>query len=101
LRIVTICSRRSPNAKYLQKQFANINAIFHGVVEDLSDLDQILDTRQRLIAFPEYQTPGFVEEVSGLYDQPLWSLLIRPCMGHIHRHLGELEVVKNISRAQV
>lgn len=64
-----------------------------------SDLDQILDTRQRLSAFPEYQTPGFVEEVTSLYDQPVWGLLMRPCMGHIHRHLGELEVVKNILRA--
>lgn len=65
-----------------------------------SDLDQILDTRQRLLAFPEYQTPGFIEEVSDLYDQPVWGLLMRPCIGHIHRHLGELEVVKHILRAQ-
>jgi hypothetical protein len=65
-----------------------------------SDLDQIFDTRQRLAAFPEYQTPGFIEEVSSLYDQPAWVLLMRPCIGHIHRHLGELEVVKNILRAQ-
>jgi hypothetical protein len=65
-----------------------------------SDLDQILDIRQRLAAFPEYQTPGFIEEVTSLYDQPVWGLLMRPCIGHIHRHLGELEVVKNILRAQ-
>jgi hypothetical protein len=65
-----------------------------------SDLDQILDTRQRLSAFPEYQTPGFMEEVGDLYDQPVWGLLMRPCVGHIHRHLGELEVVKTILRAQ-
>ena len=64
------------------------------------DLDQILDTRQRLTAFAEYQTPGYVEEVANLYDQPIWSLLMRPCIGHIHRHLGELELVKNIVRAQ-
>jgi DinB superfamily len=66
-----------------------------------SDLDQILDIRQRLTAFPEYQTPGFVEEVAGLYDQPIWSLLMRPCIEHIHRHLGELEVMKHISRVDV
>jgi hypothetical protein len=51
------------------------------------DLDQIVNTRQRLAAFPEYQTPGFMEEISNLYDQPVWALLMRPCMGHIHRHL--------------
>ncbi len=64
-----------------------------------SDLDQILDIRQRLAAFPEYQTPGFVEEIANLYDQPIWSLLMRPCIGHVHGHLGELEVVKHILRA--
>jgi hypothetical protein len=65
-----------------------------------SDLDQIFDTQQRLSAFPEYQTPGFIEEVGSLYNQPVWVLLMRPCIGHIHRHLGELEVVKNILRAE-
>jgi hypothetical protein len=64
-----------------------------------SDFDQVFDFRQRLAAFPEYQTPGFVEEVSNLYDQPIWGILMRPCIGHIHRHLGELEVVKSILRA--
>jgi hypothetical protein len=65
-----------------------------------SELDLIPDMRRRLSAFPEYQTPGFVEEAASLYDQPVWALLMRPCIGHIHRHLGELEVVKTIIRAQ-
>jgi len=65
-----------------------------------SDLDQVPDSRARLSAYPEYQTPAFVEEVTGLYDKPAWSLLMRPCMGHIHRHLGELEMAKSILRAQ-
>ena len=69
-----------------------------GAISD-SDLDQTLDMRQHLAGFPEYQTPGFVEEIANLYDQPVWALLLRPCMGHIHRHLGELEVVKTILRA--
>jgi hypothetical protein len=64
------------------------------------DLDQILDTRQRLLAYPEYQTPGFIEEAADLYDQPIWALLMRPCIGHIHRHLGELEVLKSILRTR-
>ena len=65
-----------------------------------SDLDQLPDAQQRLSAFPEYQTPGFIEEVANLYDEPVWALLMRPCIGHIHRHLGELEVVKTILRAE-
>lgn len=62
------------------------------------ELDQIPDARGRLAAFPEYQTPGYVEEVDNLLDLPVWGLLIRPCMGHVHRHLGELEITKDILR---
>ena len=65
-----------------------------------NDLDQVPDVRQRLSAFPEYQTTGFIEEVTHLFDQPAGILLMRPCMGHIHRHLGELELVKTILRSQ-
>jgi hypothetical protein len=63
------------------------------------DLDRIPDTRLHLSPYPEYQTPGFYEEVSSLLDQPIWSQLMRPCIGHIHRHLGELELVKAVLRA--
>jgi len=63
-----------------------------------SDLDQVVDIPQRLAAFPEYQTPGFVAEVQNLFDQPAWNQLMRPCIGHVHRHLGELEIVKAILR---
>ena len=64
-----------------------------------SDLDQVNDTQQRLSSFPEYQTPGFLDDVKNLINQPAWTLLMRPCIGHIHRHLGELEIVKTILRA--
>ena len=65
-----------------------------------SDLDQIPKVSQHLSPYPEYQTPGFVEEAGSLFDQPVWSQLMRPCIGHVHRHLGELEIVKNILRAR-
>ena len=63
-----------------------------------AQLDQITDARERLKTFPEYQTPGYLEEVDNLLDLPVWGLLIRPCMGHAHRHLGELEITKDILR---
>ena len=65
---------------------------------DESDLDILPNISQHLSAYPEYQTPGYVEEASSLFDQPIWSQLMRPCIGHIHRHLGELEIVKDIMR---
>lgn len=64
-----------------------------------SDLDQLPNIPQHLSPYPEYQTPGFIEETRSLFDQPIWGQLMRPCIGHIHRHLGELEIVKNILRA--
>jgi hypothetical protein len=63
-----------------------------------NDLDRVPDARQHLAAFPEYQTPGYIEEVNNLHGLPVWGLLIRPCMGHVHRHLGELEILKDILR---
>jgi len=61
-------------------------------------LDQVPDARAHLAAFPEYQTPGYMEEVNNLYDLPAWGLLIRPCMGHVQRHLGEVDITKDVLR---
>src|SRR6185436_7436716 len=62
------------------------------------DLDQKPDAATRLAAFPEYQTPGYFEETHDLLALPVWGLLIRPCMGHVQRHLGELDRFKDILR---
>lgn len=67
-------------------------------LQDLNDedLDQIPPARENLAPYPEYQTPGFHEETDGLLDQPIWSLLMRPCIGHVYRHIGELMAVKEV-----
>ena len=65
---------------------------------DEGDLDRVPNTQAYLTAFPEYQTPGYLEEINNLFGLPVWGLLIRPCMGHIHRHCGELEITKDILR---
>ena len=62
------------------------------------ELDPITDARQRLKSFPEYQTLGYLEEIDNLLDLPVWGLLIRPCMGHAHRHLGEVDITKDVLR---
>jgi hypothetical protein len=66
---------------------------------DESELDQTPNYTQHLAAYPEYQTPGYLEESGSLLDQPIWGQLMRPCVGHIHRHLGALEIVKTIFRS--
>jgi hypothetical protein len=64
------------------------------------DLDKLPNYPQHLSSHPEYQTPGYVAEAGELLDQPIWSQLMRPCIGHLQRHLGELEVVKKIIRTR-
>jgi hypothetical protein len=64
-----------------------------------SDLDQVPDVSRHLASHAEYQTPGFLSEVEHLLDQPTWNQLMRPCIGHIHRHLGELEITVAVLRS--
>ena len=65
---------------------------------DESELDQIPDISKHLSQYPEYQTESLLREVGDLVEQPIWGQLMRPCIGHIHRHLGELEIIKEIIR---
>jgi AraC-like DNA-binding protein len=67
---------------------------------DENDLDQIPDVAQHLAVYPEYLTPGFHKETDSLYHKPIWNLFLRPCIGHVHRHLGELEVIKSVLRTR-
>lgn len=62
------------------------------------DFDRLIDFQQRLAAFPEYQTPGFIKDVKHLFDRPVWDILMRPCTAHIYRHQGELEDMKRTVR---
>lgn len=89
-------AKRTDVFEYADAVHQEISAWLESVNE--SELDQASDTRQHISSYPEYQTHEFLEEVSNLIDQPAWALLMRPCIGHIHRHLGELEIVKTILR---
>jgi len=65
---------------------------------DESALEFVPNPKERLQARPEYQTPGYLEEVTDLLGLPVYALLIGVCMGHLHRHLGELEITKDVLR---
>ena len=40
------------------------------------DLDHLPNIPQHLSSYPEYQTPGFIEEARGLFDQPIFYISI-------------------------
>jgi hypothetical protein len=63
-----------------------------------ADLDLIPDAQKHLVPYPEYQTAGYHEETDGHLGEPTWELLMRPCIGHIQRHLGEIMTVKAVLR---
>ena len=65
---------------------------------DEGALDIVPNAYDLLKEFPEYQKPGYLAEVTDLFQMPIWALLMRPCMGHRHRHLGEIEITKDILR---
>jgi hypothetical protein len=65
---------------------------------DAAALDPLIDVTARLAPFPEYQTAGFLSEMASLMEQPVWGRIMRPCIGHVHRHLGELETSKALLR---
>jgi hypothetical protein len=61
-------------------------------------LDIVPNAKEFLKQFPHYQTPGYLVEINNFFGLPVWGLLMRPRMGHIHRHLGEIEISKDILR---
>jgi hypothetical protein len=92
------CTGRADVLDYASTVHEEISA-WLGISSE-SEFERVADTRGHLSAFPEYLTPGFAEETKNLHDLPAWGILMRPCIGHIHRHLGELEVAKQIVRAK-
>jgi hypothetical protein len=87
----------------LQDVLKYADAVHHEIdtwLRDLDpvDLDQSPDISGHLSQYPEYQTASFLRETEHLLDQPTWNQLMRPCIGHIHRHLGELEMIRAIIR---
>ena len=70
------------------------------------DLDSIPDVTAHDRPHPEYQTPGFRAEmdsgpehddaVSGKGGLPVWIYLTSVSITHLHRHLGEVDLLKDL-----
>ena len=64
-----------------------------------SDLDATPDMMTHQAAYPEYQRPGFLDEITDLIGKPAWRILLGPCTGHIRQHLGELDLLQQLVRS--
>ena len=73
-------------------------------------LDEIPDTEAHDAPHPEYQTPGFRAEMSSGPEHddavgrkgglPAWVYLTSVAVTHLHRHLGEVDLLKDLLRRQ-
>jgi hypothetical protein len=73
-----------------------------------SMFDAIPDAAAHDSRFPEYQTPGFLAEMGSGPEHddavgrkgglPAWVYLTSVAVTHLHRHLGEVDLVKDLLR---
>lgn len=78
------------------------------LTEEDSILDEIPDVTAHDAPFAEYQTPGFRAEMTSGPEHddavgrkgglPVWVYLTSVAVTHVHRHLGEVDLVKSVLR---
>jgi hypothetical protein len=76
--------------------------------QDDSMFDTIPDAAAHYTRFPEYQTAGFLAEMDSGPEHddavgrkgglPAWVYLTSVAVTHLHRHLGEVDLVKDVLR---
>lgn len=91
---------------YADNVHADISAWLRAQPESL--LDEIPDASAHDAPHPEYQTPGFLAEMSSGPEHddavgrkgglPAWVYLTSVAVTHLHRHLGEVDLLKGLLR---
>ena len=95
-----------PLLRYADAVHANAVA-WLGTVDE-SVLDEIPDVTAHDARHPEYQTPGFRAEMDSGPEHddavghkgglPVWIFLSSVSVTHMHRHLGEVDLIKHVLR---
>jgi hypothetical protein len=79
-----------------------------GWLDEISEstLDSIPDVSAHDAPYPEYQTPGFRAEMGGGPEHdnavgakgglPVWIYLTSVSITHLHRHLGEVDLLRDL-----
>ena len=47
-----------------------------------------------------YEAPGYLADVSDMYEQRYWRLFLGACTGHCRGHLGELELALSLVKGR-
>lgn len=104
---------RVAEAVHLPTLLAYADAVHAEVLDwvrslDESYLDQVPDAAAHDAPHPEYQTAGFRAEMDGGPEHddavgrkgglPVWVFLTSVAVTHVHRHLGEVDLVKDLMR---
>jgi len=76
--------------------------------QDESMFDSIPDAEAHYSLYREYQTPGFLAEMGSGPEHddavgrkgglPAWVYLTSVAVTHLHRHLGEVDLIKDVLR---
>jgi hypothetical protein len=84
------------------------NALAWLTTQKESMLDEIPDVAAHDARHPEYQTPGFRAEMDSGPEHddavghkgglPAWVFLTSVAVSHLHRHLGEVDLLKDLLR---
>lgn len=82
---------------YADAVVAAMDAWFSSASE--RDLDVVPPLRERQSARAAYTTPESLAEVEGLVGQPVGVLLMRPTLGHLFAHLGEIDLLLQLAKA--
>ena len=100
---------RADLVRYADAVHADMLAWLRTVDETI--LDEIPDVAAHDARHPEYQTPGFRAEMDSgpEHDEavgsrgglPLWIFLTSVSITHLHRHLGELDLLRDLLRRKL
>ena len=83
---------------YVAELRAHVTAWIHDASE--ADLDRIVDVRSACETNPRYITDAAWAEVENLDGVRRWQFLARPCVSHIRVHIGEVETLLTVLRAE-
>ena len=83
---------------YVAELRSEIGAWIAAVSDD--ELERPIDLRKACAVHPRYLTDAAWAEVKNLDGVPSWQILAYPCISHIRAHIGEVDTLLTVLRAE-